>query len=98
MTALRRLTVEVPEDLASEIDAEIAAGGYADAEQFVIQSIESRLHPDRYPTTDPTIEQWLVAEVGPTYDAYKANPGRLMTEEEAFDEIDRLTASPSDQV
>ncbi len=87
------MIVEVPESLASEIDAEIASGGYSDIDQFIVQSIEARLHPDRDRQRDGEVEHWLRTEVVATYDAYKADPSRLLSETEAFRILDDLAAA-----
>ncbi len=97
MTSMRKMTFEVPEELAVEIDAEVTSGAYNDIRQFVVESLESRLHPDRYTERTSGIERWLVEEVSPTYDAYKADPSRLMTEEEVFDGLEERLSSRVDQ-
>jgi len=95
MSAMRKMTIEIPEGLASEIDAKIASGLYADIDQLFRESVQAHLHPDRYRGNDRRIERWLVEEVGPTYDAYKADPGSLLSEDQAFTLLDELASKGS---
>ncbi len=95
MTATRKITIEVPEEVALRMEAEVAAGRYANASDVVTTSVRSQLYESRYDGSDPEVERWLVEEVGPTYDAYKADPSRLLTEDEAFELLDALRARRS---
>ncbi|WP_271146954.1 hypothetical protein [Brevundimonas sp. NIBR10] len=73
-----------------EIDARIASGVYENAAEFLRETVETSLSAQR-----PDVERWLRDEVGPTYDAYKADPSRLMSEEEAFALVDQLVSAGS---
>ena len=97
MTATRRITIDLPEDLALQMDAEVSAGAYASEADLVIFSLDAHFSASRYDGSDPVIERWLVEEVGPTYDAYKADPSRLLTEEEVFAGLQACRAVRSKQ-
>ncbi|WGM46943.1 hypothetical protein KOAAANKH_01817 [Brevundimonas sp. NIBR10] len=90
MSATRTLTFELSENAAMEIDARIASGVYENAAEFLRETVETSLSAQR-----PDVERWLRDEVGPTYDAYKADPSRLMSEEEAFALVDQLVSAGS---
>ena len=90
MSATRTMTFELSEEAAMEIDARIASGVYEDAGEFLRETVETSLSAQR-----PDVERWLREEVGPTYDAYKADPSRLMSEDEAFALLDQLVSSRS---
>lgn len=95
MSAMRKITVEIPETIAARMDAEVAAGHYADAAEFVAESVSAQFEYSGSNASDPTVERWLVEEVGPTYDSYKADPDRLLTEDQAFEMLDALVARRS---
>lgn len=93
MTGLRQIIIEIPDALASEVDAEIASGAYSSFSQLVTDSVQERRHPTRYNGSDARIERWLAEVVGPTYDAYKADPTELLSEDEAFRMLDERAAA-----
>ena len=95
MNAMRKITVEIPEAIAARMDAEVAAGHYADTGELVTERVSARFEYSGSKALDPTLERWLVEEVGPTYDAYKADPNRLLTEDQAFEMLDALVARRS---
>ena len=86
MAALRQITIEIPETLASEVDAADRIGGPIPASTSSCW-IACRSGCIRPATTDLTldIERWLRRgrRVRPT-NAYKADPTDLVSEEEAF--------------
>ena len=85
MSATRTLTFELSEDAAKEIDARVASGVYEEAAEFLRETVETSLSAQR-----PDLERWLRDEVGPTYDAYKADPSRLVPEEDAEERINAM--------
>ena len=63
MAAMRKITVEVPEATAREIDAKVASGFSETAEAYVLESLETYLI-----SQNPEVERWLRDEVVPTLD------------------------------
>lgn len=61
MAATRKITVELPEQTAREIDAKVASGFSESAEAYVVESLETYLL-----SQDPGVENWLRTEVVPT--------------------------------
>lgn len=91
MTATRTMTFELPEDAAAEIEARVASGVYEDAAEFLRETVEASLGGHR-----PEVERWLSDEVAPTYDAYKADPSRLVAEEDAAERIAAIIRGRTD--
>lgn len=63
MAATRKITVEVPEETAREIDAKVASGFSESAEAYVVESLETYLL-----SQDSRVEVWLRDKVVPTLD------------------------------
>jgi Arc/MetJ-type ribon-helix-helix transcriptional regulator len=61
MTATRKITVELPEQTAREIDAKVASGFSESAEAYVVESLETYLL-----SQDAGVEAWLRTEAAPT--------------------------------
>ena len=53
MTATRRMTFDVPEDLARRIETEVADAGYASESALVVESLESHFDHSRYDGSNP---------------------------------------------
>lgn len=71
MSAMRKITVEIPEAIAARMDAEVAAGHYADTADLVTESVSAKFHQSRYDGSDPEIERWLQEQVLPTIERWK---------------------------
>jgi len=61
MAATRKITVELPEQTAREIDAKVASGFSESAEAYVVESLETYLL-----SQNAGVETWLRTEVVPT--------------------------------
>lgn len=66
MAKMRKIVVEVPEDMAQRIDAQVQHAGYADATALVVDSLEVYLDQSRFDGSDAVVEQWLRDDVLPT--------------------------------
>ncbi|WP_323105097.1 ribbon-helix-helix domain-containing protein [Rhizobium sp. CC-YZS058] len=87
MPAMRKLTIEIPEDLALFVDAQVAAGHYASADEVLAEGLAGLAEDDA------ELEAWIEKEVIPVYDRVMANPSELLTHEEVFGGIEaRLKA------
>jgi antitoxin ParD1/3/4 len=72
---------------AAFIDAQVAAGKFASADEVVQEALEGlRAH-------DEEIERWLIEEVLPTYEEMKAHPERAVSGEDWLAEIHKLHAT-----
>jgi len=83
MTAVRKITVEVSQAMAEEIDAQVASGAYVDATAFVQESVANYLHQ-----RDPEVERWLREEVAPTYDRWIRDRQPGLTSAQVFDGLE----------
>jgi putative addiction module CopG family antidote len=64
----RRLTIELPEELAEIVDALVASGSYADASEVIQEALEL------FTAQDEPLEDWVRTEMVAAYDEWKANP------------------------
>ena len=89
MAAVAKRTVSLPAEQAAYIDAKVAAGDYASASEVVragLRALRER---------DAAVERWLVEEVAPTYDAYKANPDDVLSLDDLQQALDAHHAARS---
>jgi antitoxin ParD1/3/4 len=78
MNIVQKRTFSLPAKQAKFIDAQVRAGTYASASEVIragLRALQER---------DAAIERWLRSEVGPVYDAMKADPGRAISAKRAF--------------
>jgi len=78
MPTVQKRTFSLPVRQARFIDSKVRAGTYASASEVVragLRALEER---------DAIIESWLRSEVGPVYDAMKADPMRAVPAKKAF--------------
>jgi antitoxin ParD1/3/4 len=78
MTTVQKRTFSLPSKQAKFIDTQVRAGTYASASEVVragLRALQER---------DAAIEHWLRSEVGPVYDAMKANPKHAVSARKAF--------------
>jgi antitoxin ParD1/3/4 len=81
MSKIENRTISFSAEQAAFIDAKVASGEYASVSEVVSAGL--RALQDH----DAAIEKWLREEVAPTYDAVKKDPSRLMSIEQAWDQI-----------
>lgn len=72
----RRLSIELPEDLAEIVDALVASGRYADAGEVIQEALEL------FTREDEPLEEWQERELAAAYEEWKANPAAVYTVEE----------------
>ena len=66
--------------MADIIKTKVAAGEYATESEVIRDGLRALMARDR------AVDNWLMQEVGPAYDALKANPARAVT-------VDQLRAT-----
>ncbi len=79
MSATRKITIDVPEALALEIEARVATGVAESESAFIVDSVSATLKAE-----DAEIERWLRDEVVPTYDRWKRENTPPLTSDEVF--------------
>lgn len=68
--------------MADIIKTKVAAGEYASESEVIRDGLRALMARDR------AVDNWLLQEVGPAYDALKANPARAIS-------VDQLRAALS---
>lgn len=80
MRTTQQFSITLPNEMADIIKNKVAAGEYATESEVIRDGLRALMARDR------AVENWLMHEVGPAYDALKANPARAVT-------VDQLRAS-----
>ncbi|HLJ20462.1 MAG TPA: type II toxin-antitoxin system ParD family antitoxin [Stellaceae bacterium] len=70
MRSTKQLSVTLPNEMAKLVRRKVASGEYATESEVIRDGIRALQARDR------AVEHWLREEVGPAYDALKADPSR----------------------
>lgn len=73
MRTTRQLSITLPNDTAHVVKEKIRSGEYAIESEVIRDGVRALLARDR------AVENWLVQQVGPAFDALKADPPRALT-------------------
>ena len=73
MRTTQQMSITLPNDMADVIRAKVRAGEYASESEVIRDGLRALMARDR------AVESWLQTQVGPTYDALKADPSRAVT-------------------
>lgn len=73
MRTTQQLSVTLPKDMAEAVKAKVRAGEYASESEVIRDGLRALMARDR------AVENWLQNQVGPAYDALKADPSRAVT-------------------
>ena len=73
MRATRQLSITLSLDMADVVTAKARTGEYATESEVIRGALPALLARDR------AVESWLRHQVGPAYDALKADPARAVT-------------------
>jgi antitoxin ParD1/3/4 len=73
MRTTRQLSITLPKDMAEVIKAKVASGEYATESEVIRDGLRALMARDR------AMEHWVREQVGPAYDALKAEPTRAVT-------------------
>lgn len=68
MRTTQQLSITLPNDMADVVKAKVRTGEYASESEVIRDGLRALLARDR------AIESWLHQQVGPAYDALKAEP------------------------
>ena len=83
MRTTQQLSITLPNEMANAVKAKVQAGEYATESEVIRDGLRALM------TRDRAVENWLHHQVGPAYDALKADPSRAVTSEHVRN---RLTA------
>ena len=73
MRTTQQLSITLPNDMADLVKDKVRSGEYASESEVIRDGIRALLARDR------AVESWLHSQVGPAYDALKADPTRALT-------------------
>lgn len=79
MRTTQQLSITLPNDMADVVKTKVRTGEYASESEVIRDGLRALLARDR------AVESWLQQQVGPAYDALKADPARSVT-------VDRVRA------
>jgi len=72
----KQLSITLPTEMADAIKAKVAAGEYATESEVIRDGMRALMARDR------AVENWLLEQVVPAYDALKADPSRALSVEQ----------------
>ena len=73
MRTTQQMSITLPNELAAAVRAKVASGEYASESEVIRDGLRVLIARDR------AVERWLRDQVGPAYDALKADPSRAVT-------------------
>jgi antitoxin ParD1/3/4 len=73
MRSTQQLSITLPNQMADIVKAKVATGEYATESEVIRDGLRALLARDR------ALENWLVGQVAPAYDALKAEPSRALS-------------------
>ena len=73
MRTTQQLSITLPNEMAVLVKAKVAAGTYATESEVIRDGLRALIVRDR------AMENWLQNQVGPAFDALKADPSRAVT-------------------
>lgn len=76
MRTTQQLSITLPNDMADVVKEKVRSGEYASESEVIRDGLRALLARDR------AVENWLVQQVAPAYDALKADPSRALTADE----------------
>ncbi|KJV09429.1 CopG family transcriptional regulator [Elstera litoralis] len=72
MRTTQQFSITLPNDMADLVKAKVSTGEYASESEVIRDGLRTLMARDR------AIDGWLRNQVGPAYDALKAEPDRLI--------------------
>lgn len=76
MRTTQQMSITLPTEMADVVKAKVRAGEYASESEVIRDGLRALIARDR------AVENWLHDQVGPAYDALKADPSRAVTAEQ----------------
>ena len=73
MRTTQKMSITLPNDMADMVKKKVRAGEYASDSEVIREGLRALMARDR------AFENWLYNQVGPAYDALKADPSRAVT-------------------
>lgn len=73
MRTTQQMSITLPNEMADAVKAKVRAGEYASESEVFRDGLRALL------ARDQAVENWLRNQVGPAFDALKADPSRAVT-------------------
>lgn len=73
MRTTQQLSITLPNEMVDVVKAKVRTGEYASESEVIRDGLRALMARDR------AVESWLQQQVGPAYDALKAEPSRAVT-------------------
>lgn len=73
MRTTQQMSITLPNDMADVVKAKVQGGEYASESEVIRDGLRTLMARDR------AVESWLHSQVGPAYDALKADLARAVT-------------------
>lgn len=73
MRTTQQMSITLPLEMADVIKTKVRSGEYASESEVIRDGLRALIARDR------AIESWLHGQVGPAYDALKADPSRALS-------------------
>jgi antitoxin ParD1/3/4 len=73
MRTTQQFSITLPNEMAEVVKAKVAAGEYATESEVIRDGLRVLMARDR------AVDTWLLKQVGPAYDALKADPSRAVS-------------------
>ena len=73
MRTTQQFSITLPNEMADVVKRKVAAGEYATESEVIRDGLRVLMARDR------AVENWLNEQVGPAYDALKADPSRAVS-------------------
>ena len=73
MRTTQQMSITLPNDMADVVKTKVRSGEYASESEVIRDGLRALMARDR------AVESWLNSQVGPAYDALKADPSRAIT-------------------
>lgn len=73
MRTTQQFSITLPNEMADAVRSKVAVGEYATESEVIRDGLRVLMARDR------AVENWLLEQVGPAYDALKADPARAVT-------------------
>ncbi len=93
MEAMRRLEIELPEELAEWAFGQVEAGRFESVSDAVGCGLVTMQDQDADAANDPELEDWLRDEVVPEYRKWKASGEKGLTVDEVRESLARSRAA-----
>jgi putative addiction module CopG family antidote len=82
------MSITLPREMAEAVKAKVEAGEYATESEVIRDGLRTLLARDR------AVEDWMRGQVGPAYDALKADPSRALTAKQVRERLAAEHAKP----